>query len=545
MALIGNSKLTGFLLAHQVFAQIAALCAAVAALYSQFLGNPIVFDDLSFFEVGSKGVQHISSYRFGLLELRSLPYASLAWGIAWLGQDPWHSRIGNLLLHTAVTVVMYFFLARLLNILPDARNDSRLGSRALAFCAALLFGLHPVASYAVSYLVQRTIVMAMLFSLLAMLAYLHGCLGRRRRWLWASVVFYYLAVISKEHSIMLPTVLLVLTVLLQPDWRGWLRRNWVIFAAFAAIAVMVLLAKKEIFGSVYEPSAQMMLADIGSEGTYLRSVLTQSWLFFKYLVLWFLPNPDWMSIDMREPFAQSWRSPYLLALVAFIAWGAGAIRLLLQRGRPGLLGFAMLFPWLMFMTEFSAVRIQEGFVLYRSYLWVVGIFVGVSLLFSLLPRRMAIVMTTVIASAFFAVAMERLSTMSHPLLLWNDAAKLVKDRDDLPGVYRIYYNRGAHFNKVNLDEKAIADFEKVIALEPEFTPAYGNMGASYLKLHEWEKAAEAFSQVIEIASKTGEQLDMRPYYGRAIAYEAMGELAQAKLDYQVSCHLAKKGCEKL
>jgi len=267
-----------------------------------------------------------------------------------------------------------------------------------------------------------------LFGLLAMLAYLHGSVRQKPLWLWMSVPLYYLAVFSKEHAIMLPAVLLALTVLLHDDWRAKLRQRWGVFVALAAIALFVIAAKRGVLGSVYEIDAPEML-DAESGLSYPLSVLTQAWLFFKYAGLWLFPNPAWTSIDMREPFAQSLLSPFALAFVAFLAWGAGAVWLLMKRGRAGLVGLAMLFPWLMFMTELSTVRIQESFVLYRSYLWAAGACCLLPVLLDKLDKKIASVIVAVVALALFPISMERLSSFSHPLLLWNDAEKLLPESE--------------------------------------------------------------------------------------------------------------------
>lgn len=523
---------------------VGVLSCAVAALYGQFLWNPILFDDLSFFMLDNQGNQPVSNYHLSLLELRSLPYATLAWGKAAFGLNMLHFRVENMLLHAAVTIALFFFLARLFDVIYGARADALLSSRALAFCAALLFALHPVAVYAAGYLVQRTIVMATLFSLLAMLAYLHGSVHHKPLWLRASVPLYYLAVFSKEHAIMLPAVLLVLTVLLHDDWRAklWQRRG--IFVALAVIALFVIAAKKGVLGSVYEIYAPEML-DVDSNLNYPLSVLTQSWLFFKYLGLWLLPNPAWMSADMREPFAQSLLSPYPLAFVAFLVWGAGAFWLLAKRGRAGLLGLAMLFPWLMFMTELSTVRIQENFVLYRSYMWAAGACCMLPLPLDLLDKRMASIIVAAIALALFPISMERLSSFGHPLLLWDDAEKLVRDKPDLPGAYRIYYNRGTELIKVDEYDLAIKDLTLAATLHPDWPFSYNNLGSAYAKKGDWHAAANAFTQAIEIAKRKKMGVNPRTYYGRAMALEALGEPVQARLDYQVTCKMVRKGCEKL
>ncbi|HEU0282467.1 MAG TPA: tetratricopeptide repeat protein, partial [Gallionella sp.] len=510
----------------------------------RFVWNPIVFDDLPFFMVNDVGHQPVDDYRYSLFELRSLPYATLAWGKAAFGMDMLHFRMENLLLHGAVTIALFFFLTRLFDAIYGVRADSLLSSRALAFFAALLFALHPVAVYAAGYLVQRTIVMATLFSLLAMLAYLHGSVRQKTLWLWASVPLYYLAVFSKEHAIMLPAVLLALTMLLHDDWRVKLRQRWDVFAALAVIALFVIAAKKGVLGSAYEIYAPEML-DAESGLNYPLSVLTQAWLFFKYLGLWLFPNPHWMSVDMREPFAQSLWSLYLPAFAAFLAWGVCAGWLLVRRGRLGLAGFAMLFPWLMFMTELSTVRIQENFVLYRSYLWAVGACCLLPVLLDKLDKRIASIIVAAVALAMFPVSMDRLASFGHPLLLWDDAEKLVKDRQYLPGVYRIYYNRGTELIKVDEYDAAIKDLTLAVALHPDWPFSYNNLGSAYMKKGDWRAAANAFTQVIEIAERKKMGVNPKSYYGRAVSFEVMGEIAKAREDYRVTCRLAKKGCEKL
>ena len=520
------------------------LVLAVAALYGQFLWNPILFDDLPFFMLDDEGNQPVSAYHFAWFELRSLPYATLAWSKAWLGLEMFHFRVENLLLHAATVLALFFFLAALFAAVYGERTEGGLSPRLAALFAALLFALHPVATYAAGYLVQRTIIMATLFCLLAMLCYMHGSVRQKPLWLWMSVPFYYLAVFSKEHAIMLPAALLALTLLLHEDWRGKLKQRWAIFAVLVAIAVLVIVLRG-LLGSVYEPNAPEMLRDTDSKLSYPLSVMTQSWLFFKYALLWVFPNPTWMSIDMREPFARSLLSPYLLASVGFIAWGMAAFWLILKRGRAGLAGFALLFPWAMFFTEFSAVRIQEIFVLYRSYLWAAGGFCLLPVIFARLNVRIAAVILAAIALAMVPISMERLMTFSHPVLLWDDAEKLVKGRADLPGAYRIYYNRGTELVKMDKPDVAIADLKQALALRSDLTSAYGNLGAAYIKKREWRSAVESFGTAIEIADKDANPPQPRHFYGRAMAFEELGEMRQAQADYKVSCQLANKGCEKM
>src|SRR3989338_396746 len=85
----------------------AVLVMIVAALYGQFLWNPILFDDSSFFQLESDGSSHVLIFSsFSLLELRSLPYATLAWTAQLFGLELIGFRIGNLALHAATVVAL-------------------------------------------------------------------------------------------------------------------------------------------------------------------------------------------------------------------------------------------------------------------------------------------------------------------------------------------------------------------------------------------------------------------------------------------------------
>lgn len=357
---------------------------------------------------------------------------------------------------------------------------------------------------------------------------------------------------------MTPAVALVLTLLLYPPSVSLAKKIVLPFFLFALIAALITLKAKGVLGAPYEPYAQDMLRsmaesqpvvvvvpELGSTAAdpYLPSVVTQCLLFFKYWLLWLLPNPAWMSVDMREPFAASlteWK--YIFAVLAFVLYAAGALWLLLQRGKQGLLGFALLFPWLLFITELTTVRIQESFVLYRSYLWMGGaIAVLPVLLLGNIPARRAAVYLLGVCLLLIPLTWNRLTTFSHPLLLWDDAASLIEGRAYLPGFERVYHNRSTALYEVGLKQQALDDCNRVIALNPGFGFIYSNRGAIYYDWGRYEEALRDFNKSNEI--KPGYA---RPYLGRGMLFEKLKILPTARENYVVSCKLGlRDGCEML
>lgn len=524
------------------------LGALIGALYGQFLHNPIVFDDLYFFMLDNEG--HSASERYGSpvwSDLRALPYATLAWTAQAFGFGLPPFRIENLLLHWLVVIASELFVLRLYRmVLPEtSKNSECVNVTTAVLLAVSLFALHPVAVYAVGYLIERTIVMGTLFSVLALWVYLKGSESQSSLWLWGSVVLYFLATHSKEHVIMLPFVVVAMTVLLHQDWRARILRCWPIFAGYVGVALLTFMQIRGLLGHAYEIYAADMLENVPPENAYFYSVLTQTWLFFKYGMLWLLPNPAWISVDMREPFAQGLYSGYGLSLLAYLMYGFVAIRLLLKRGRAGLIGFALLFPWLMFATEFSSVRIQEIFVLYRSYIWAIGGVILLPLLLMQLNARLTLMVSVLIAATLFMLAMERLSTFSHPVLLWDDAEKLVKERPSLPGVSRIYYNRGTAWLNEGRVDRALPDMQLATQLNLRLSSGFYNLALAYFKTGQHDLAIQAFSRAIALDRKQESPRNFRYFYGRAIAYEAKGQQQEAKGDYKMSCFLSGKvGCDK-
>lgn len=348
---------------------------------------------------------------------------------------------------------------------------------------------------------------------------------------------------------MVPAVTLALTLLLHPPSRALFQRIALPFAAFALIAVWVVLQQKGVLGAPYEMYAQDMLRQLSESQEHINiahayplSVMTQCLLFFKYLLLWVAPNPAWMSADMREPFAASFLAwQYLLGVLGFVLYGVAAVWLLLQRGMKGLLGFAMLFPWLLFGTELSTVRLQEPLVLYRSYLWMGGIFAALPVLFGAVPTRRAIVSLLVVSVLMFPLAWNRLTTFSHPLLLWDDAAALIQGQPYLPGFERIYFNRGHAFHRLKLKQKALEDYNQVIAYKPDYSYVYNDRGAVYLSDGRHQEALRDFDKAIELLPSNPE-----PYLRRGLTLKALHEHAAALKNYQKACELGlSAACVKL
>lgn len=503
------------------------LASGLAVLYAAHLDAPLVFDDIDFFSSN-----YVSRYggEFSPLMLRYWAYASFALQHNIFGHDPAGFRVVNVVLHLMVGAALYLFMRTLLGIAVPRCLESRTssgsasGQRLAIWFSVALFLFHPITVYGVVYLVGRSIVMATLFSLLMWWAHLRGLDSGKPAWFALALLFYYLALYSKEHSVMAPAVAGLLTLLAM---RVEARRGLLVlvFVSYLVLALTVLIAHRENIASAYEP----MLGTIPH--AYLVSILTQAGLFFKYLFLWWIPLPSLMSIDMREPLAEIDTVGAWLWLAVFLLYLAASFLLLLRKGRIRLLGLALLAPALLFMTEFSAARIQESFVLSRSYLWLPLMFLAGPLWLGWArPRLWLLLAGLVLCGLFGVLAANRLNTFTSPFTLWNEAIQLAERRGDRWFRDRQYVNRGGAYLAAGQVELALQDFELALQWNPSQIMALLGKGRTLARLGKMQQALLSYDQALSIKPGWAEA-----YLARAELRGKLGEHEAAAADYGQAC----------
>jgi len=493
----------------------ALLFCAALALYWGSLSNPLVFDDFNMTQYDTRAYHAWQSTRFGP---RWLSQASYWWINAALGTEMLWQRLTSVLLHAGTAVLLFGFLARLFGALLDG---ARL--RWVAFFGALWFLLHPVAVYGVAYLVERSIVLAALFSVAALWCALEGLLRRSPAWYAAAVAAYAMALFSKEHALMLPAVAFALAVLV----RGFSLRFLWILLALAVLGAIVVLQRRGVIGAAYEPFAAEILAAAGVQPglAYPLSIVNQATLFFRYLGTWLIPWPGWMSIDLRTHFPRElfgW--PHAPGFVLWLAYPAAAGWLLLRRGRLGLAGFALLVPWLLALTEFAAVRVQEPLVLYRSYLWMIGLPAAFPFLVEKLSGRWQAGVLVTLCLALALGAVDRLRTFASPVAIWDDAIR--KNTDvTVPRVERAWVNRGLAHLEAGRTKAAAADFEHALALNARSPDAWFARGILAMRGGQFDAAVADLDRAVVLDPGYA-----AAFHKRCVVKAALGRMTEALAD---------------
>lgn len=511
---------------------LALTTLAVCALYIPYLGNKLVFDDGTLFT--SLAVFDYAQTPFNLYP-RTFPYFTLGFT-----EVEWHSieahRIVSLVLHLLNAFMMFRLCKVLLEQIEGISAEKALW---LALLAANLFALNPVAVYGAAYLVQRTIVLALLFSLLSAWFYLRAL--RKDRWTdcLTAALFYALAIYSKEHAIMLPAAVVALSPLVLASRRLYEKKAALYLAACLPTALWVIYIHHSQIGVMYEEFAGNTLLQMGAGmpldtalGRWFVSAVTQMGLFFEYLRYWLLPDVRTMSIDMRIDFAALWTAPLIaLRIVAFVACPFVALWLLQRRNRLALLGTGLLYAWLMYLPELSAVRFQEPFVLYRNYLWAPAYLLLALAPLSGLNEKVLIALAIMALPILFVSAEGRLNSFESELKVWQDArAKL--PNDNIAGADRIYYNTAHELIARNRSLEALANLRQAVNMNPANSSAILLMGQAYFEQHDYGNALVNIDRSLQLDSANG-----HAHYARGLVLERLGRSDDAFSEFSRSLTL--------
>ncbi|MBL8747510.1 MAG: hypothetical protein JNK78_00010 [Planctomycetes bacterium] len=271
--------------------------------------------------------------------LANRPFAclTLVIDLAIWGRGPFGPHLGNLLLHLANGVLLFFAVRRTLLVGNLAGRFTPSAAQGIATAVASLWVAHPLGGDAVAYATQRSTLLAGGLFLVALLAMLRAHeAAKHGRWRLLVLVATALGMASKEDFVVAPLLLVLFErAFLQPDWAamraGFLRHatlllTWVVLAAILATG----------------PSNETVGWNTRAGITAWQWLMTQASVVVMYARLAMWPYP------LRGAYDLGIETNFLHAVVPGLVVLAGlVVTLALWRRRPwqGWLG-ALFFLWL-------------------------------------------------------------------------------------------------------------------------------------------------------------------------------------------------------
>ncbi|HMD43877.1 MAG TPA: tetratricopeptide repeat protein [Candidatus Acidoferrum sp.] len=529
--------------------RIALLVSVTALVYGNTLGNGFTLDDFLYI-FQNPAVTRVSLK--GLFEatqsanvFRPATFASLA--VNWFagGAHAWGYHFVNLLLHAAVTVLLYLLLKKLLETVPLGMT--------VAWVTALLFAVHPIHTEAVASIVGRSELLAAGFLLAAWLLHLQD------RTIPA-LLFFLLALMSKESAV----------VFLPLAWAGdalcGKRKPLARYVSIAAAGALYMGLFWKIKGGRFgEKGINFLDNPLAHLPASLRIVnaLRIAW---KYLGLQIFPAT--LSADYSYNailLYSNWQHtllPALAAIVVFLLWIWAIVRR----------KFAWALAGTIYLVGFSATSnliVPSGTIMGErlAYLPSAGFCLLVALLWMLLEKRQSKLAWTVLTILLLGLSVRtvvRNRDWHDNFALFSATVRAVPEsakahaglggeflrRDDpaaalhefqtsvaiYPDFADVWDSYGLAESRLGHDQEALPLFEKSLAMTAKDDPNYDyvavNLAGQLMKLGKNEEALKLLND--EIANSPGYS---RAWADRAAIWYQRGELASARADAQAALRL--------
>lgn len=500
----------GRIIRNSVF-YAAAIVVLAAAVYSNTLNSPFVFDD----EVNIVSNPCIKDFGYFAgkpigpdLEVddsvrRFFPSRMFGYFTFWLnyrlgGLDVrmWHAV--NLAVHMTASLMLYWLM--ILTFDSPAVRQGMDGKSALmcSFIAAALFAAHPIQTQAVTYIVQRLASMSAMFYIAAIALYSRSrqsASGMGYGWLMLSVAAALLAAKTKETAFTLPIAICLYEAMFfsshDTSVKPVKRAVYVMpyFAVSALIPISLYAAGGGIGGALSMASLDKI--------AWRNYFYTEQSVILQYISL--LAFPTGQSIDHAHPIYSSVaRAEVILPMIIHIALIAVGIFLAFRRGGLKIAGFGILLFYIALSVESGVIPIADVMFEHRVYLPSAGAFVALAgIVFWAMPeagdrkRNAIILIISCIIAILGGSAYQRNSVWADEFGLWRDAA------DKYPSSPRILNNAGSALMKQNKLSEAEAWFKKALGADPDYIEAANSLGFVYMQTGRMDEAAGMFLSAIK------------------------------------------------
>jgi protein O-mannosyl-transferase len=190
------------------------LVLAVSIAYGSSFAGVFQFDDYKMI-VNYARAHSIASWLF-YFSHHIRPLLKLSYTFNWVsGSGLFGFHLVNLAIHI-INIILVYFLS--LKFLFSTGHKSLVNA---AFLAALLFGLHPIQTEAVTYICGRSVSLMSMFYLGSILAYIKGTdTGKRVFTYILSPLLFILAVLTRETALTLPLALLLWDICCREEEGG-------------------------------------------------------------------------------------------------------------------------------------------------------------------------------------------------------------------------------------------------------------------------------------------------------------------------------------
>ncbi len=463
------------------------------------------------------------------------PIPCLTFAINWyLGKENvvgYH--IVNIIIHLLTSWILFLTILNL-SVSPNLKNRYQEYDRYfISLLAAVLWGINPIQTQAVTYIVQRMATMAAMFYILALYFYIKGRITssylKQIIFFGGCLLSFLSAVGSKENTITLPVALLLVEIIFFQDISIQKTRKIFLWTTIITALLSVFLGTLFFILFMEGNPVDFIFNSYNNRPPVIERLMTQPGILIFYLTQIFYPVPNRLSVQHDVIISTSLFEP-LTTIPSFIMIFTLIVTGLFLIRRSPVAAFSILFFFLNHLIESTAIPLEPIFE-HRNYLPSLFLFFPVSTGLKWLmdyyfkkEKPVYWILTVFITFLFIGFGMGtyiRNMAWATDKTLWEDAA------EKAPNSSRPYHNLAVYYGKIKNFDKAIELYERSLLVRYSKLNDSGllslkNMGNIFLERGEYIRAVRLFKDALNINS---EDRDAR--YSLVLSLVSIGNMEEA------------------
>ncbi len=492
-------------------------------------------------------------YEQNLMVPQYRPFSMLLFAAEWqfFPNNPMMYHLINVLLYALTCMLLFTLLCKLL--------EKHLAGMGLlfSFVCTMLFAAHPVHTEVVDSIKSLDEIACLLFGILAIKLLFNYEEKHRKRDLITGCISYFCCLMSKESGItfllLIPLVLFVFTAINKKQ----IGRIAFMLAGVSAIFFLIRsLVLASVSSSVFEfPLVQTLF----NAPDVITQKATSVFILLKYILLLVCPYPLTSDYSFAQiPFHTFTDLTIILSIVIYL--GMLVYGLLYIRKRT-VLSFAILF-YLITVAPVSNLLLLITVPMAERFMYIPSLAFCMALTYLLIKvTKSDGIKNQITTVGNMLTNYSKLFVMVSAILLFYSAITLVRNPDwkDNPTIERhdiLVSNNSAkaHFNWGNtiintllpkeqnpdgqrkLQDAAIVEFNKTIAIYKNYTEAYYNLGLCYFNKEDYKNTIKNF----EAAKALYHHPNAILYNNLANSYATIGEFDKALMHADTAIAINKE-----
>lgn len=506
--------------------QLLVIVVLTVGVYLNTLPNKFVWDDKTFsqWEV-TRSFANLDIILRGYLpdvhqgDYRPLKGIILTVDNALFGQNPFYYHIQAILIHLSATLLAYLLLREILGKFGSSFSGW------VAFLAAIIFGVHPIHTEAITFVTSSTDMVGASFFFGAIYLYIRATKqhrGRRVKLFWSTVLGFF-SFVAYEATLVLPFLILLYDMTFGEMGKKNLRKYLRVYLLYFGIFCLYIILRFGIL-RVFESNLRLedslyltMLAMVRVFWMYWQLTVWPYFLTVNHQVLPGLLALTYADYSREAFMAQKiWEAGFLWAFFANLTIAGAGIWALKRMPVLGfsifwfylnLAAFANILPLNNLMTERYLYIPSLGWCFLLAYLVVKGVGFGGRLVSGGNVLLGTAVKINVVCAFVVLVLVYSYSTVARNFD-WRDSLTLwTKTLEGDSNMVIGHHNVGVYYFELGDFKTAIAELEiaekfnrksrRIPQLAYHLGSAYGKSGNNLLAVYYYEKAIEYNSEYSE------------------------------------------------